>query len=47
MLPPGASTAYEARMDAVPDVGQHTEAILREAGVDAADVARLRADGAV
>ena len=47
LLPPGASTAYEARMDEVPSVGQHTAAILREAGIGAADVARLEADGAV
>ena len=47
MLPPGASTAFEARMDAVPALGQHTTAILQEAGVSAADMARLQADGAV
>ena len=47
MLPPGASSAFEARMDEVPDIGQHTAAILREAGVSATDVARLQADGAV
>jgi itaconate CoA-transferase len=47
MLPPGASTAFEARMDAVPAVGQHTESILREAGLGDADLARLKNDGAI
>ncbi len=47
LLPPGASSAYEARMDPVPALGEHTEAILREAGVSVADMARLKTDGAV
>ena len=32
MLPPGASTAFEARMDDVPALGAHTAAILRGIG---------------
>ena len=44
LLPPGVSSAYEARMDAVPALGQHTAAILQEAGVSASDIARLMAD---
>lgn len=47
LLPPGASTAYEARMGAVPALGQHTAAILREAGVSAADLAQLELDAAI
>ena len=47
MLPPGVSTAFEARMDAVPALGQHTAAILREAGISPAEWARLEAEGAV
>ena len=47
LLPPGANSAFEARMDAVPALGEHTVAILREAGVSADQVARLRADGAL
>jgi len=31
-LPPGASTAWEARMDAIPALGEHTRAILTELG---------------
>ena len=46
LLPPGVSSAFEARMDAVPALGQHTAAILQEAGVSAGDIARLMADGA-
>uniref|UniRef100_UPI0039EEC040 CaiB/BaiF CoA transferase family protein n=1 Tax=Bordetella sputigena TaxID=1416810 RepID=UPI0039EEC040 len=39
LLPPG----MPARMDAVPALGQHTDAILNELGYDAAAIARLRA----
>ena len=44
LLPPGSwgGTAGEPRMDAVPALGQHTEAILRELGVDDAGLAALR-----
>lgn len=38
LLPPG----MPARMDAVPALGQHTDAILTELGYDAAAIARLR-----
>jgi crotonobetainyl-CoA:carnitine CoA-transferase CaiB-like acyl-CoA transferase len=34
-------------MDAVPALGEHTDAVLQEMGVDAADIARLRAAGAI
>jgi crotonobetainyl-CoA:carnitine CoA-transferase CaiB-like acyl-CoA transferase len=47
MLPPGRNPAYEARMDAVPAIGEHTEAILREFGVDDASLAALKADSAI
>jgi itaconate CoA-transferase len=33
LLPPGRSSSFEPRMDAVPAVGEHTEAILRELGM--------------
>jgi itaconate CoA-transferase len=32
LLPPGRNKSFEYRMDAVPAVGEHTEAILRELG---------------
>lgn len=47
LLPPGAPGAFEPRMDAVPDLGQHTEGILRELGYDDAVIERLRAQQAV
>jgi crotonobetainyl-CoA:carnitine CoA-transferase CaiB-like acyl-CoA transferase len=47
LLPPGRSSAFDYRMDPVPAVGQHTEAILRELGQDEADIASLRATGAI
>ena len=41
LLPPGSSTAFAPRMDAVPAVGQHTAHVLRELGLDEAAIARL------
>jgi itaconate CoA-transferase len=42
LLPPGAPSAFDARMDAVPALGQHTESILQELGYDAARIGALR-----
>jgi crotonobetainyl-CoA:carnitine CoA-transferase CaiB-like acyl-CoA transferase len=47
LLPPGRNNTFDYRMDPVPAVGQHTEAILRELGQTAAEVAALRASGAI
>ena len=47
LLPPGKTEAYSPRMDAVPGLGQHTEAILRELGWPAEAITRLREQGAV
>ncbi len=47
LLPPGARDAAEVRMDAVPALGAHTDALLAELGLDAAAIARLHAEGAV
>ena len=47
LLPPGANSGFAYRMDAIPAVGQHTEAILRELGRDDAALARLRSLGAI
>ncbi|NGM87491.1 CoA transferase [Parapusillimonas sp. SGNA-6] len=47
LLPPATSNAFEARMDPVPDLGQHTEAILSSLQYSKEDIARLRAEGAI
>ena len=47
LLPPGRNSAFDYRMDAIPAVGQHTDAILRELGQDDAAIAQLHAAGAV
>ena len=44
LLPPGCT---EARMDAVPALGQHSEAVLAGLGFDAAQIDALRRDGAI
>lgn len=47
LLPPGKNSAFAPRMDAVPAVGQHTEALLRELGRTDAQMAALRASAAI
>lgn len=47
LLPPGRNNAFDYRMDPVPAVGQHTEAILRGLGRDDEAIAALRAAGAI
>jgi len=47
LLPPGSNSDFTPRMDAVPALGEHTEAILGELGCDAAAISALRAAGAV
>jgi itaconate CoA-transferase len=47
LLPPGRNSSFDYRMDAVPAVGQHTDAILRELGLSDAQVAALRAAQAI
>ena len=47
LLPPGEVDSFTPRMDAVPALGQHSDAILLELGWDQAAIERLRAVGAV
>jgi itaconate CoA-transferase len=47
LLPPGQPNGYAPRMDPVPALGQHTDAILGELGFDAERIARLHAEKAV
>ncbi|WP_427912639.1 CaiB/BaiF CoA transferase family protein [Ramlibacter sp. MMS24-I3-19] len=46
LLPPGVQSGFDHRMDPIPAVGEHTEAILRELGFDDARCAEMRAQGA-
>jgi itaconate CoA-transferase len=46
-LPPGARTANEVRMGAVPALGEHSDTILAELGYTASQVSELRRDGAL
>ena len=47
LLPPAARDADDARMDAVPALGAHTDALLAEIGLDPAAIACLHEQGAV
>ena len=47
MMPPGVPDSFEPRMDAVPGVGEHTDAILAELGYDDEHIARLHEAGVV
>jgi itaconate CoA-transferase len=42
LKPPADTSSFDYRMDPVPALGEHTEAILAELGYGAADIARLR-----
>jgi itaconate CoA-transferase len=42
LLPPGANNSFDYRMDAIPAVGQHSDAILRELGRSDGDIAAMR-----
>ena len=42
LLPPGVSTASDVRLDAVPALGQHTEALLNELGFSTDAIRELR-----
>jgi crotonobetainyl-CoA:carnitine CoA-transferase CaiB-like acyl-CoA transferase len=47
LLPPGSWGDGDPRLDAVPALGQHTDAILAELGVGADEREALRAAGAI
>lgn len=47
LLPPGRTDAFTPRMDAVPALGQHTEAILEELGWTGPAITQLRREGAI
>lgn len=47
LLPPGKSSAFDYRMDPVPELGEHTDSILTGLGYPVADINRFRRDGIV
>lgn len=47
LLPPAAASAADVRLDAVPGLGQHTDALLAELGYSVTEVAALRKAHAV
>lgn len=47
LLPPGRHSSFEYRMDPIPSVGEHTDAILHALGRSRAEIADLREKGAV
>jgi itaconate CoA-transferase len=47
MRPPGMPDSFDPRMDAIPAVGEHTDAILAEIGYGKDEIARLRSNGTI
>jgi len=47
LKPPGVSDAFDYRMDPIPALGEHTDALLAELGYGATDVAGMRQAGAL
>ncbi len=47
LIPPAMPHDVTPRMDPIPALGEHSDAILRELGYDESAIARLRADGAI
>jgi crotonobetainyl-CoA:carnitine CoA-transferase CaiB-like acyl-CoA transferase len=47
LLPPGRISSFDYRMDAVPAIGQHTQAILRELGQGEHSIAALQQVNAI
>ncbi|WP_326535298.1 CaiB/BaiF CoA transferase family protein [Pseudorhodoferax sp.] len=47
LLPPASNSDFAPRMDGVPGLGQHTDAILAELGWSAASIEQLRAERAI
>ena len=46
LLPPAANSSFEYRMDPIPAIGEHSDAILRALGRSDGEIAAMRAAGA-
>lgn len=47
LIPPATNNAFEACMEAVPALGEHTDMILKEMKVSQQDIEQMRRDGAI
>ena len=47
LLPPPVISGYQPPMGAVPGLGQHTDAVLAELGLDETEIIALRAQGVI
>ena len=47
LLPPATHDGFEARMDPVPEIGEHTESILLELGLAKEEIAELKSAAAI
>jgi itaconate CoA-transferase len=47
LLPPPESPDWDWRLDPIPALGEHTEAVLRELGLGGDELAAMRAAGVI
>jgi crotonobetainyl-CoA:carnitine CoA-transferase CaiB-like acyl-CoA transferase len=47
LLPPVTMPEFEARLDPIPAIGEHTDRVLADIGYSTADIAQLRKTAAV
>ncbi|HET9403516.1 MAG TPA: CaiB/BaiF CoA-transferase family protein [Burkholderiales bacterium] len=47
LLPPATHSGFDARMDPVPEIGEHTEHILAELGFKDSEIEALKSDAAI
>ena len=47
LIPPGTNSAFTAKMQAIPALGEHTQTILTELGLSSEQISQLSEDGAI
>jgi itaconate CoA-transferase len=47
LLPPGKSSAFDPSIRAIPELGQHTDALLAELGYSESEISQMRATGVI